>query len=136
MVCGLVDIEFCKIVLGLQNLGVHKFLNSNINLASGSNNFTVFHPGAPEEQETAMSPEAKDSFDSFCSWDKLEIPEKGRSVRELLGYLEHKFAIRAVTLSAEINYNPPQSVDLWKEGDKDDVPLSQIFQVPRIHGHL
>jgi ubiquitin-activating enzyme E1 len=35
MVCGLVDIEFCKLVLGLQNSkGAAAFLNSNINLAT------------------------------------------------------------------------------------------------------
>lgn len=32
MVCGLVDIEFCKLVLGLQSQGSDMFLNSNINL--------------------------------------------------------------------------------------------------------
>lgn len=36
MVCGLVDIEFCKLVLGLESQGRDKFLNSNINLAAGS----------------------------------------------------------------------------------------------------
>lgn len=30
MVCGLVDIEFCKLVLGLQSQGSDKFLNSNV----------------------------------------------------------------------------------------------------------
>jgi ubiquitin-activating enzyme E1 len=44
MVCGLVDIEFCKLVLGLQNLGNSKFLQSNINLATGSEAFSVFNP--------------------------------------------------------------------------------------------
>jgi len=36
MVCGLVDIEFCKLVLGLESRGRDLFLNSNINLAAGS----------------------------------------------------------------------------------------------------
>ena len=30
LVCGLVDIEFCKLVLGLQSHGSEKFLNSNV----------------------------------------------------------------------------------------------------------
>ena len=34
MVCGLVDIEFCKLVLGLQSQGSDMFLNSNINLGT------------------------------------------------------------------------------------------------------
>ena len=50
MVCGLVDVEFCKLVLGLQNLGNDKFYNSNINLAVGSNAFSVFNPELPAPQ--------------------------------------------------------------------------------------
>jgi ubiquitin-activating enzyme E1 len=50
MVCGLVDNEFCKLVLGLQNLGNDQFLNSNINLATGSGNMTVFNPQPPTEE--------------------------------------------------------------------------------------
>jgi ubiquitin-protein ligase len=52
MVCGLVDIEFCKVVLGLHNLGIDQFLNSNINLATGTSNMTSFKPDAPIVQKT------------------------------------------------------------------------------------
>ena len=46
MICGLVDIEFCKLVLGLQNVGKDAFFNANINLAVGANAFNAFNPEA------------------------------------------------------------------------------------------
>jgi len=65
MVCGLVDIEYCKLVLGLQSQGIDKFLNSNINLAAGSGNFTTFAPDPPIPILTGLeSPQPK----SFTSW--------------------------------------------------------------------
>ena len=70
MVCGLVDIEFCKLVLGLQSQGSDMFLNSNINLASGSANFTTFAPDPPIDIETGLeSPLPK----SFTSWGELYV---------------------------------------------------------------
>ena len=70
MVCGLVDIEFCKLVLGLQSQGSNMFLNSNINLASGSANFTTFAPDPPIDIETGLeSPLPK----SFTSWGELYV---------------------------------------------------------------
>merc|ERR1719197_245105 len=44
MVCGLVELEFCKLVLGLEAQGTSKFKNSNINL--GTATFNVFEPEA------------------------------------------------------------------------------------------
>jgi ubiquitin-protein ligase len=122
MVCGLVDIEFCKIAMGLQNLGIDKFLNSNINLANGSGNFTVFHPDRPIEQETKIS-----AFETFTSWDKIEIDENGRSVGELIQHLEKQYGVTVESLAAEINYNPPQSIEMWRAGDNPDKKLSDIF---------
>lgn len=127
MVCGLVDIEFCKLALGLQNFGVDVFLNSNINLASGSNNFTVFNPTEPSSH-TNLVETGLECFESFTSWDRIEIREDSRSVGELLNHLEQKYGVFTQSLAAEINYNPPKSIELWKEGDATDRPLSQIFQ--------
>ncbi|EED92895.1 ubiquitin activating enzyme 2, partial [Thalassiosira pseudonana CCMP1335] len=73
MVCGLVDIEFCKLVLGLQSQGSDKFLNSNINLAAGSGNFTTFAPDPPVPISTGLE---APSPESFTSWDKIEISRK------------------------------------------------------------
>ena len=48
-VCGLVTIEFCKLMVGF-NLGNDKFFNSNFNLAGGSAAFSIFNPLPPSEQ--------------------------------------------------------------------------------------
>jgi Ubiquitin-activating enzyme active site/ThiF family len=92
MVCGLVDIEFCKLVLGLQNMGREKFLNSNINLAAGSGNFTTYCPDPPIEMKTGL---ASPLPGNFCSWDKIYIvsstPEE--SVEHLVHYLESSFGV-------------------------------------------
>ena len=92
MVCGLVDIEFCKLVMGLQCMGRDMFLNSNINLAAGSGNFTTYSPDPPVRLETGLkSPQPE----YFSSWDKIEImsgtPEK--SVEHLVGYIERSFGV-------------------------------------------
>mmetsp|Transcript_30781 Transcript_30781/g.80546 ORF Transcript_30781/g.80546 Transcript_30781/m.80546 type:complete len:1703 (+) Transcript_30781:130-5238(+) len=70
MVCGLVDIEFCKLVLGLQNLGRQKFLYSNINLALGSEAFNGFEPEGPSVLETGL-----ECLPKFTVWDTVVIDE-------------------------------------------------------------
>lgn len=70
MVCGLVDIEFCKLLLGLESVGLDKFLNSCINLAAGSEQFMVFAPGPPVKIRTGLEPPLP-NYISF--WDKIEI---------------------------------------------------------------
>ena len=47
MCCGLMDIEFCKLVLGLQNLGTDAFFSHNINLAVGNEALNAFNPQGP-----------------------------------------------------------------------------------------
>lgn len=93
MVCGLVDIEFCKLVLGLQSQGREKFLNSNINLAAGSGNFTTFCPDPPLPISTGLkSPQPE----SFTSWDKCEISlasAKEVSVEKLVQHVESTFGV-------------------------------------------
>lgn len=92
MVCGLVDIEFAKLVLGLQSQGSDKFLNSNINLAAGSGNFTTFAPDPPVPILTGLDlPQPV----SFTSWDKIELSHKLNelSVEQLVSYLENTFGV-------------------------------------------
>lgn len=92
MVCGLVDIEFCKLVLGLQSLGRDKFLNSNINLAAGSGNFTTFSPDPPIPITTGLkSPQPE----TFTSWDRITITSgtQEMSVKQLVDYLEKSFGV-------------------------------------------
>jgi len=93
MVCGLVDIEFCKLVLGLQSQGSDAFLNSNINLAAGSGNFTTFAPDPPIPISTGLeSPHPQ----SFTSWDKIEISRKSNefSVEQLVKFVEGSFGVQ------------------------------------------
>lgn len=92
MVCGLVDIEFCKLVLGLESQGRDKFLNSNINLAAGSGNFTTFSPDPPVALETGL----KEPPTSFTSWDKIVVasgPNQEMSVEELVNYVQSCFGV-------------------------------------------
>jgi len=92
MVCGLVDIEFCKLVMGLQSQGSEKFLNSNINLAAGSGNFTTFAPDPPVPISTGLEAPHPETF---TSWDKIEISRKTKemSVEELVNYIEKSFGV-------------------------------------------
>jgi hypothetical protein len=93
MVCGLVDIEYCKLVLGLQSQGRQKFLNSNINLAAGSGNFTTFCPDPPVPISTGLKlPQPE----TFTSWDKIEITcgsDKEFSVERLVQHVEASFGV-------------------------------------------
>ena len=121
MVCGLVDIEFCKLVLGLESRGRDLFLNSNINLAAGSGksfsvrrsacrsippgpshgrviwfvvlagNFTTFSPDPPIALETGLV-----SPKLFTSWDKILItcgPSREWTVKQLVEYVESSFGV-------------------------------------------
>jgi len=92
MVCGLVDIEFCKLVLGLQSQGSDKFLNSNINLAAGSGNFTTFAPDPPVPISTGLS---SPHPESFTSWDKIYVSclENELSVEQLVQYITRSFGV-------------------------------------------
>ena len=91
MVCGLVDIEFCKLVLGLQNLGSDKFLASNINLALGSNAFNAFTPDAPVVHESKLP-----SLPAFTVWDTIVVDEGDVSGATVAGALERRYAGLAV----------------------------------------
>ena len=117
MVCGLVDIEFCKLVLGLESQGRDNFLNSNINLAAGSGNFTTFNPDPPIPMETGLK---SPNPESFTSWDKITLACNSTNeytVKALVDYIEKTFGVTVDRLFAFGNgkdlslYN---SVDLQK----------------------
>ena len=103
MVCGLVDIEFCKLVLGLQSQGREKFLNSNINLAAGSGNFTTFCPDPPIPIATGLKAPQPESF---TSWDKVEIScglEGEMTVEHLVQNIEKQFGVHVHRIFAAGN---------------------------------
>lgn len=125
MICGLVDIEFCKLVLNLQNLGNSQFYDSNFNLALGSEAFSVFNPMGPKEV-TNLRKTNLDSFESFTTWDKLEFSGDLTGV-QLAALLQSKYGAVPTSISGETNYNPPKSVSLWKAGEGGG-PLSAVFK--------
>ena len=125
MVCGLVDIEFCKLVLGLQNLGNSKFLQSNINLATGSEAFSVFNPNQPEEA-TNLNKSNLATFPSFTTWDRLDY-HGDLTGAELAAQLGRDFGVIVSNLAGETSYNPAKSVALWKEGEAGGATLSATF---------
>ena len=101
MVCGLVDIEFCKLVLGLESQGRDRFLNSNINLAAGSGNFTTFSPDPPVALKTGLAhPE------SFTSWDQITLafgPDTEMTVEQLVLYIQDTFGVTVDRIFAHGN---------------------------------
>mmetsp|Transcript_30378 Transcript_30378/g.34627 ORF Transcript_30378/g.34627 Transcript_30378/m.34627 type:complete len:908 (+) Transcript_30378:178-2901(+) len=90
MVCGLVDIEYCKLVLNLHSSrGREVFLNSNINLAAGSSNFTTFCPDPPVAIITNLK-----SPNQFTYWDKILISyRKAESVEQLVQYVSKLYGV-------------------------------------------
>ena len=119
MVCGLVDIEFCKLVLGLQSQGVDKFLNSNINLATGSLAFNAFSPSPPVAIKTSAG-----AIGSFSSWDKLELAGVS-SVGELVALIEGRYGVTVNTL-----YDPQVPIDRAPNG-VSRLPRMIVFRAER-----
>ena len=143
MVCGLIDIEFCKLILGLQNSGKEKFLNvMNIDLAQGSEKFVLQAPSSAITVKTKLK---NSEFDTFTAWDKLCYSGNWTGP-ELARRLQEDFGVRVKSLSGETSYRPASSVPLWSEqssgggeqkggeGSKDErsnataLPLSQVFK--------
>lgn len=79
MICGLVDVEFVKLVKGLHKgeAPLDKFYNANINLATGLQAMNVFRPEPAIKKETKLT-----AMPNFTSWDKLTI--KGEMSLEAL----------------------------------------------------
>ncbi len=107
MVCGLVDIEYCKLILGLheKEKGEELFFNSNINLGTGSQAFSAFTPDRPVPIKTGL---AEPEF--YNSWDKIEITGD-RSVQALLDEIEAKYNVQVQTL-----YDPQVPLDKAPNG--------------------
>jgi len=130
MVCGLVNVEYCKLVLGLANTnGRDVFLNSNINLAAGSGNFTTFCPDPPINIETGL-----DQPKSFTSWDKIEIvnDKEELSVQALMKRVESTFGVKVSRIFASGNqedkalYNAREEEKLHWEIDIDDTGKASV----------
>jgi ubiquitin-activating enzyme E1 len=114
MVCGLVDIEFCKLVLGFESLGRDKFLNSNINLAAGSGNFTTFSPDPPVAIATGLEAPKPETF---TSWDRINVScgTHEMSVKQLVEYIERSFG---VTVDRIFQFGSSEDKALYNAIDK------------------
>lgn len=87
MICGLVDMEFLKIVLGMhrEEGALDKFYNANVNLATGLQAMNVFRP----EPAIVRKTELPGSVAEFTSWDKVEVDGE-IPLEELVKHLEAK----------------------------------------------
>merc|ERR1712232_601406 len=87
MICGLVDIEFLKIVKGLHKgeNPMDNFYNANINLATGSQAMNVFRPEPSIKIKTNL-----EAMTEYTSWDKFDVTGE-ITVKELVEMIQSKF---------------------------------------------
>jgi hypothetical protein len=98
-------------------------LNSNINLAVGSGNFTTYCPDPPIQLATGLKAPHPEFF---TSWDKIEIasgtPEM--SVANLVEHLENSFG---VTVDRVYAFNSAADQAIFKAVDKQKLDLNIFF---------
>jgi len=87
MICGLVTLEFMKLVKSLHMSGnaTSKFYNYNINLAIGLNAMNAFHPEAPCRHDSNL-----DALPNFTSWDKITVHGE-LTTRELVDHVQQQY---------------------------------------------
>jgi len=87
MICGLVDLEFMKLVKGLhkEENPLDKFYNANVNLATGSQAMNVFRPEPALKLETKLA-----AMPEYTSWDKVEIDGE-LTLKALVEQLQTRF---------------------------------------------
>merc|ERR1712166_148936 len=121
MVCGLVDIEFCKLVLGLHNLGSDPFLNCNINLALGSEAFNGFTPEAPNVIKSNL-----DALPKHTVWDTVVVDSGDLTGDEFVKILNGRFPgletaeLRAVGAASSSG----RDANFWKRVKKEMADLA------------
>jgi len=124
MVCGLVDIEFCKLVLGLQSISKDKFFNCNINLATGANAFNVFNPVSAMGRDTNLP-----CMPSYTSWDTIAVDEGDITGSQVVACLKRRFEglevieLRDAAGSGAAGANKRLKLDLK---DLEEDPLSGV----------
>jgi hypothetical protein len=95
MICGLVDIEFLKLVKGLhkEENALDLFYNANVNLATGSEAINVFRPEPVIKKESKVS-----AMPEYTTWDKIEM--KGpMTVKELVEQLTSTYGVTVQRVS-------------------------------------
>jgi ubiquitin-activating enzyme E1 len=89
MICGLVDVEFLKLVKGLHKgeNALDKFYNANINLATGSQAVNLFRPEPAEKKKTNVA-----AMPECTSWDKVEVAGE-ITLEAFVNELETRFGV-------------------------------------------
>merc|ERR1712039_435409 len=90
MICGLVDVEFRKLVKGLHKgeNALDKFYNANVNLATGSQAMNVFRPEPAVKRQTHL-----ESMPEYICWDKVNV--KGEiSIQQFVEQLEKEYGMQ------------------------------------------
>lgn len=94
MICGLVDIEFMKLVKALHKgeNPLDQFYNANINLATGSQAMNVFRPEPAIKLKTKL-----EAMPEYTSWDKILIDGE-ITVSELVDLMQTKYGAKVTRL--------------------------------------
>merc|ERR1719499_993344 len=84
MICGLVDVEFMKLVKGLHKTenALDKFYNANINLATGLQAMNMFRPEPALKKQTKLA-----ALPEYTSWQKVVIDGEV-SLKQLVEQIE------------------------------------------------
>ena len=109
-ICGMVDIEFCKLVLGLQHsLGSAPFLNCNFDLAVPT--FNAFRPFDANRYESPLG--------QFCPWDFMEVRETDAPTLEaLLHFLAQSYGKGVKKVSHYSGVHGKIGKDLYEASDR------------------
>ena len=93
-ICGMVDIEFCKLVLGLQHsLGSSPFINYNMDLAVPT--FNAFRPSNAKLFHSPLGPS--------CSWDVMDISEsEAPTLESLIDILSRRYGKQVHKVSVHL----------------------------------
>jgi hypothetical protein len=110
-ICGMIDIEFCKLVLGLQHsLGSSPFANYNMDLAGPT--FNAFRPANAIQFKSPLGPS--------CPWDIMSIPEtEAPTLEALINVLTRKYGHKVQRLSAHLGVQHVIGKNLYVASNRD-----------------
>jgi hypothetical protein len=104
-ICGMIDIEFCKLVLGLQHsLGCSPFTNFNMDLAVPT--FNGFRPSQASLYNSPLGP--------TCSWDIMDISEsEAPTLEAFIGALTRKYGHHVNKLCVHLGVQGKVGKDIY-----------------------
>jgi hypothetical protein len=109
-ICGMIDIEFCKLVLGLQHsLGSSPFANYNMDLAVPT--FNAFRPAKAILFDSPLGP--------TCSWDIMDITEaEAPTLQALIDMLAQRYGQKVQKLSVHLGVQGKIGKKLYEASDR------------------